>query len=455
MLHFIPRKHKYLPLQDIYILSHKSIFFNTFYQPFSYFFVTYFLYSKIITYISQFPTLLIYFRLVKTECNSKIKKGQKRMAFLTLKRYIDTQIDPDYVTTNPNSQSYNAYAAYQTLLSILNQPAANTLFFHNILPVNNRICTENTEKLLTAIAEIECWHKNFKIFDYRIPASLQLKTKIPQKLDAFLKMYLIERYQSIFKESTVINTKIKGENDCPDLYNSLINYNLRDNTFEPEPQYDNAGRPIAMPKTPDEFTDLKNRYPEKLNKYLEQGMRCFTYKKQPYLLLIISLNDDFFKFLGISDKYKESETYAFAKHDAVYNIADKIMHIPEFNYYAKCYITGVSQLNFIIPLSALYLNKGTTIDVLIHTWQQMLHLLKDCKEKADYRIFYQKLLKKSAKNKDKDCPEYDIALCLFSTWVKIIQNENDVKTVNQTYALFSQFIGVTVDELKTMLKKIL
>ena len=373
------------------------------------------------------------------------------MAFLTLKKYIDTQIDPKYVSTNPNSPSY---AAYQTLLSVLNQPAANTLFFHNILPIDTRICTENAEKLLTAVAEIEYWHKHFKIFDYQIPASLQLKTKIPQELNIFLKMYLIERYQSIFKESTIINTKITGETDCLDLCNNLVNYNLQNNTFEPEPQYNTTGQPIAMPKT-DAFNDLKDRYPEKLSKYLEQGMRCFTYKKQPYLSLIITLTDDFFKFLGINDKYKESENYALAKHNAVYNIANKIMNIPEFNYYTKCYTTGASQLNFIIPVSALYLNKGVTIDILIHTWQQILHLLKDCKEKADYRIFYQKLLKKSAKDKDKECLEYDVALFLFCTWVKIIQNENDMNAINQTYALFSQFIGVTVDELKTMLKKLL
>lgn len=37
MLHFIPRKYKIPLLRDIYILSHKSAFFNTFYQPLLYF----------------------------------------------------------------------------------------------------------------------------------------------------------------------------------------------------------------------------------------------------------------------------------------------------------------------------------------------------------------------------------------------------------------------------------
>ena len=40
MLHFIPRKYKIPLLRDICILTHKSAFFNTFYQPFSIFFIT-------------------------------------------------------------------------------------------------------------------------------------------------------------------------------------------------------------------------------------------------------------------------------------------------------------------------------------------------------------------------------------------------------------------------------
>ena len=40
MLHFIPRKYKIPLLRDIYILAHKSAFFNTFYQPFFIFFST-------------------------------------------------------------------------------------------------------------------------------------------------------------------------------------------------------------------------------------------------------------------------------------------------------------------------------------------------------------------------------------------------------------------------------
>ena len=65
MLRFIPRKYKHPLLRDIYILAHKSAFFNTFYQPFFIFFCHNTLYSKIITYISRFPTFLIYIRLVK------------------------------------------------------------------------------------------------------------------------------------------------------------------------------------------------------------------------------------------------------------------------------------------------------------------------------------------------------------------------------------------------------
>ena len=38
MLRFIPRKYKIPLLRDIYILAHKSAFFNTFYQPFFIFF---------------------------------------------------------------------------------------------------------------------------------------------------------------------------------------------------------------------------------------------------------------------------------------------------------------------------------------------------------------------------------------------------------------------------------
>ena len=65
MLRFIPRKYKIPLLRDIYILAHKSAFFNTFYQPFLYFFHHNTLYLKIITYISRFPTSLIHLRLVK------------------------------------------------------------------------------------------------------------------------------------------------------------------------------------------------------------------------------------------------------------------------------------------------------------------------------------------------------------------------------------------------------
>ena len=39
MLRFIPRKYKIPLLRDIYILTHKSAFFNTFYQPFFYIFL--------------------------------------------------------------------------------------------------------------------------------------------------------------------------------------------------------------------------------------------------------------------------------------------------------------------------------------------------------------------------------------------------------------------------------
>ena len=74
MLHFIPRKYKIPLLRDIYILPHKSAFFNTFYQPFLYFFHHNTLFLKIITYISKFSTYLIYLRLVKTKCI--LKKGE-------------------------------------------------------------------------------------------------------------------------------------------------------------------------------------------------------------------------------------------------------------------------------------------------------------------------------------------------------------------------------------------
>ena len=65
MLRFIPRKYKIPLLRDIYILAHKSAFFNTFYQPLLYFFCQNTLYLKISTYISRFPTFLIHLRLVK------------------------------------------------------------------------------------------------------------------------------------------------------------------------------------------------------------------------------------------------------------------------------------------------------------------------------------------------------------------------------------------------------
>ena len=95
MLHFIPRKYKIPLLRDIYILTHKSAFFNTFYQPFLYFFHHNTLYLKIITYISRSPTFFIHFRLVKKNKNNP--KYAHIVTAITVTLFIILTIDKIFV----------------------------------------------------------------------------------------------------------------------------------------------------------------------------------------------------------------------------------------------------------------------------------------------------------------------------------------------------------------------